>query len=62
MNIQDVCEGKYLQLGALVAELNAYYDEGSNCREMNIQDVCEGEYLQLDTRTVSGVGLGGQCY
>ena len=45
MNIQDVCEGKYLQLGALVAELNAYYDEGSNCREMNIQTVCEGKYF-----------------
>ena len=45
MNIQDVCEGKYLQLGALVAELNAHYDEGSNCREMNIQDVCEGKYF-----------------
>ena len=45
MNIQDVCEGKYLQLGALVAELNAYYDEGSNCQEMNIQEVCEGDYF-----------------
>ena len=30
-----------------MTELDASYNEESNCREMNIQDVCEGKHLQL---------------
>ena len=55
MNIQDVCEGKYLQLGALMAELNAYYNGESNCQDMNIHDVCEGKCF------AAGIVLSG-CY
>jgi len=41
--VQPYNEGHKLEL--LMTELNAYYNEESNCREMNIQDVCEGKYF-----------------
>ena len=42
-----------------MAQLNAYYDEGSSCREMDIQDVCEGKYFAVRHRTVPDTGQGG---
>ena len=41
--VQPYYEGHKLE--ALMTELNAYYNEESNCREMNSQDVCEGKYF-----------------
>ena len=51
--VQPYNEGHKLE--ALMTELNAYYNEESNCREMNIQDVCEGKYF------AAGIVLSG-CY
>ena len=52
--VQPYYEGHKLE--ALMTELNAYYNEESNCREMNIQDVCEGECF------AAGIVLSGCCH
>ena len=41
--VQPYNEGHKLE--ALMTELNAYYNEESNCQEMNIQDVCGGKHF-----------------
>ena len=55
--VQPYNEGHKLK--ALKTELNAYYNEESNYREMNIQDVCEGKYFAARHRTVPDMGQGG---
>ena len=51
--VQPFNEGRKLE--TLMTELNAYYNDESNCREMNIHDVCEGKCF------AAGIVLSG-CY